>query len=76
PSPTFEDAYNAGETGKAEPAMIPIENTTPGRVADIHHLLPESKLHIAGEYFLPTHFQLRVLRGGRREEIRTGHGHI
>jgi prephenate dehydratase len=41
PCPTFEDALNAVETGKADLAMIPIENTIAGRVADIHHLLPE-----------------------------------
>jgi prephenate dehydratase len=55
PCPTFEDAFNAVETGKADLAMIPIENTIAGRVADIHHLLPESKLHIVGEYFLHSH---------------------
>ena len=76
PCPTFEDAFNAVETGKAELAMIPIENTIAGRVADIHHLLPESKLHIIGEYFLPIHFQLMVLPGVKRDEIRTVHSHI
>ncbi|TJW81544.1 MAG: prephenate dehydratase, partial [Mesorhizobium sp.] len=76
PCPTFEDAFNAVETGKAELAMIPIENTIAGRVADIHHLLPESRLHIVGEYFLPIHFQLMVLPGVKREEIRTVHSHI
>ncbi|MGX9180372.1 prephenate dehydratase [Mesorhizobium sp. BHbdii] len=76
PCPTFEDAFNAVETGKADLAMIPIENTIAGRVADIHHLLPESKLHIVGEYFLPIHFQLMVLRGVRRDEIMTVHSHI
>ena len=76
PCPTFEDAFNAVETGKAALAMIPIENTVAGRVADIHHLLPESRLHIVGEYFLPIHFQLMVLPGVKREEIRTVHSHI
>jgi prephenate dehydratase len=76
PCPTFEDAFNAVETGKADLAMIPIENTIAGRVADIHHLLPESKLHIIGEYFLPIHFQLMVLPGVKRDEIRTVHSHI
>src|SRR5690606_5369808 len=56
--------------------MIPIENTIAGRVADIHHLLPESKLHIVGEYFLPIHFQLMVLKGADRKDIRTIHSHI
>ncbi|MEI5680015.1 prephenate dehydratase [Mesorhizobium sp. CGMCC 1.15528] len=76
PCPTFEDAFNAVETGKADLAMIPIENTIAGRVADIHHLLPESKLHIVGEYFLPIHFQLMVLPGVKRQEIKTIHSHI
>jgi prephenate dehydratase len=76
PCPTFEDAFNAVETGKADLAMIPIENTIAGRVADIHHLLPESHLHIVGEYFLPIHFQLMVLRGVPRKEITTVHSHI
>ena len=76
PCPTFEDAFSAVETGKADLAMIPIENTIAGRVADIHHLLPESKLHIVGEYFLPIHFQLMVLPGVKRDEIKTVHSHI
>ncbi|BCG76524.1 prephenate dehydratase [Mesorhizobium sp. 113-3-3] len=76
PCPTFEDAFNAVETGKADLAMIPIENTIAGRVADIHHLLPESRMHIVGEYFLPIHFQLMVLPGVKRDEIKTVHSHI
>ncbi|MBA3448896.1 MAG: prephenate dehydratase, partial [Pseudaminobacter sp.] len=76
PCPTFEDAFNAVETGKADLAMIPIENTIAGRVADIHHLLPESRLHIVGEYFLPIHFQLMVLPGVRIEDIKSVHSHI
>ncbi|MDI6025540.1 prephenate dehydratase [Corticibacterium sp. UT-5YL-CI-8] len=76
PCPTFEDAFNAVESGKADLAMIPIENTIAGRVADIHHLLPESKLHIVGEYFLPIHFQLMVLPGVQRSEIKSIHSHI
>ena len=76
PCPTFEDAFNAVESGKADMAMIPIENTIAGRVADIHHLLPESRLHIIGEYFLPIHFQLMVLPGVKRTAIKTVHSHI
>jgi len=76
PCPTFEDAFNAVEKGEADLAMIPIENTLAGRVADIHHLLPQSTLYIIGEYFLPIHFQLMVLPGVKREEIKTVHSHI
>jgi prephenate dehydratase len=76
PCPTFEDAFNALETGKADLAMIPIENTIAGRVADIHHLLPTSKLHIIGEYFLPIRFQLMVIPGTKMEAIKSVHSHV
>lgn len=76
PCPTFEDAFNALENGDAALAMIPIENTLAGRVADIHHLLPESRLHIIGEYFMPIRFQLMVLPGVEKSEIKTVHSHI
>src|SRR5262245_44719208 len=49
--PTFEDAIAAVKTGKAGLAMIPIENSVAGRVADIHHLLPHSGLHIVAVHF-------------------------
>jgi prephenate dehydratase len=74
--PTFEDAFNAVDTGEARLAMIPIENTIAGRVADIHHILPQSRLFIVGEWFLPIHFQLMVLPGTPRSAIRTVHSHI
>ena len=76
PCATFEDAFNAVEAGKADLAMIPIENTLAGRVADIHHLLPESKLHIIAEYFLPIRFQLMVLPGTKIADIKSVHSHI
>lgn len=76
PCATFEDAFNAVESGEADLAMIPIENTLAGRVADIHHLLPESRLHIIGEYFLPIHFHLMVLPGTKLEDIKSVHSHI
>jgi len=76
PCPTFEDAFNAVESGQADLAMIPIENTLAGRVADIHYLLPHSKLHVVGEYFLPIRFQLMVLPGVALSEIKSVHSHI
>ena len=51
PCPTFEDAFAAVQEAQADLAMIPIENSIAGRVADIHHLLPTSGLHIVGEHF-------------------------
>ena len=64
PCATFEDALAAVVEGKAALAMIPIENSIAGRVADIHTLLPASGLFIVGEYFLPIRFQLLGI-GGR-----------
>jgi prephenate dehydratase len=76
PCPTFEDAFAAVADGQADLAMIPIENSIAGRVADIHHLLPTSGLHIVGEHFLPIHFQLLVIPGTRTEDLRSVHSHI
>ncbi|WP_099867099.1 prephenate dehydratase [Pararhizobium haloflavum] len=76
PCATFEDAFAAVESGAADLAMIPIENTIAGRVADIHHLLPESDLHVVGEYFMPIHFQLMVLPEAELSDIRSVHSHI
>lgn len=73
---TFEDVFNALKNGDVELAMIPIENTIAGRVADIHHLLPESGTYIVGEYFLPIRFDLMVLPGVKLEEIETVYSHI
>jgi prephenate dehydratase len=58
PCYSFEDAIDAVQNGVAARAMIPIENSLHGRVADIHFLLPESGLHIIGEHFLPIHYGL------------------
>ena len=76
PCPTFEDAFDVLKGGNADLAMIPIENTLAGRVADIHHLLPNSGLHIVGEYFLPIHFQLMALPGVKMGDIRTVYSHV
>lgn len=76
PCPTFEDAFAAVKEGRAARAMIPIENSIAGRVADIHHLIPTSGLHIVAEHFLPIHFQLMALPGTPVEAIRTVHSHV
>jgi prephenate dehydratase len=73
--PTFEDALDAVVAGAAGLAMIPIENSIAGRVADIHHLLPESGLQIIDEYFLPIHFQLMALPGATMSSVRTVRSH-
>ena len=76
PCETFVDAFDALSRGMADLAMIPIDNSLAGRVADIHHLLPESNLHIIGEYFLPIRFQLMVLPGVKIEDITHVYSHI
>jgi prephenate dehydratase len=76
PCATFEDALAAVADGTAELAMIPIENSIAGRVADIHHLLPTAGLFIVGEYFLPIRFQLLGLRGASLEDIRDVYSHV
>lgn len=64
PCYSFADAIEAVKDGRAGCAMIPIENSQAGRVADIHFLLPESGLHIVGEYFLPIHHALMATGPG------------
>lgn len=61
---SFEDALDAVKDGRAGQAIIPIENSQHGRVADIHFLLPESGLSIVGEYFLPIHAALMATGDG------------
>jgi prephenate dehydratase len=73
---TFEDAFGAIQDGSAVLGMIPIENSIAGRVADIHHLMPVSGLHICGEYFLPIHFQLLGLRGATLEGLSSVYSHV
>jgi len=76
PCPTFEDAFAAVENGSAALAMIPIENSVAGRVADIHHLMPSSALNIVGEYFLPLSHQLMAVKGASLSTIRTVQSHV
>jgi prephenate dehydratase len=76
PCPTFEDAFAAVQEGRAALAMIPIENSIAGRVADIHHLLPTSGLHIIGEHFLPIHFQLMAIKGASLATIKEVYSHV
>lgn len=76
PCPTFEDAFAAVNEGPASLAMIPIENSIAGRVADIHHLLPTSGLHIVGEHFLPIHFHLMATPEANLGTIKDVYSHV
>ena len=75
PCATFEDVFVAMDEGRADLAMIPVENSIAGRVADIHHLLPESGLHIIGEHFMPIHFALLAVPGASEAGITTVRSH-
>jgi prephenate dehydratase len=75
PCATFEDCFAALENGSADLGMIPIENSIAGRVADIHHLLPRSDLHIIGEYFLPVRHQLMAIKGATLSGLETVQSH-
>jgi prephenate dehydratase len=73
---SFEDVFAAVESGEAGLAMIPIDNSIAGRVADIHHFLPQSDLHIVGEHFLRIRFHLLGVPGSSLDTIRTVHSHV
>lgn len=72
---TFEDAIAAVRSGAAHYAMIPVENSVAGRVADVHHLLPNSGLHIVGEHFERICHQLMALPAATLETVKTVHSH-
>jgi prephenate dehydratase len=76
PCPTFEDAFAAVRSGRAALGMIPIDNSVAGRVADIHHLMPASKLHIIGEWFLPVQHQLMAPKKATLKTIKTVESHV
>jgi prephenate dehydratase len=76
PCGTFEEALGAVSGGQAKHAMIPIENSVAGRVADIHHLLPESGLYIIAEHFQRVNHQLLARKGARLEDLTEVHSHV
>jgi prephenate dehydratase len=76
PCPTFEDAFAAVRTGRAALAMIPIDNSVAGRVADIHHLMPASRLHIVAEWFLPVQHQLMAPKRATLRTVKTVESHV
>ena len=76
PCASFEDVFAAVVGGDAELAMIPIDNSIAGRVADIHHFLPDSDLHIVAEHFLRIRFHLMGVPGSSLDTITTAHSHV
>lgn len=75
PCNTFEGVIDAVRNHRAEIAMLPVENSTYGRVADIHSLLPESGLHIVGEHFVRVHINLLAKKGVKLEGVKTAMSH-
>ncbi len=73
--PTFEDSLAAVKSGDCAYAMIPIENSVAGRVADIHHLLPDAGLYITGEHFLRVRHQLLALPGATLDTVKRALSH-
>ena len=76
PCPTFEDTVAEVRAGHADLAMLPVENTIYGRVADIHRMLPESGLHIVSEAFVRVHINLLGVPGAKLEDITEAHSHL
>jgi prephenate dehydratase len=76
PCPTFEDVVEAVRSGAADLGMLAVENSTYGRVADVHSLLPNSGLHIVDEAFVRVHVNLLGIPGGRLDQVREAHGHV
>ncbi|MEX2454000.1 MAG: prephenate dehydratase [Rhodospirillaceae bacterium] len=76
PTAAFEDTFAAVSEGRARLAMIPIENSVAGRVADIHRIMPDSGLYIIGEHFLRVNHHLLAPRGASLKTIRRVHSHV
>jgi prephenate dehydratase len=76
PCESFEDTFAAVREGRARYAMIPVENSVAGRVADIHHLLPDSGLHIIAEHFQRVNHYLLAPKGAELAGIKAVHSHV
>lgn len=76
PCNSFEDAFAAVHEAKATYFMMPFENSTAGRVADIHHILPNGGLHIIAEHYQPVEHHLLGLPGATLGDIKFAHSHI
>lgn len=73
---SFEDAFAAVESGTVEGAAIPLENSTMGRIADIHHLLPGTPLQIVGEHYLPVEHCLLGVKGAALADVKEAHSQL
>lgn len=76
PCPTFAATIESVRNGNADLGMIAVENSTYGRVADVHSLLPESGLQIVDEAFVRVHINLLGQKGANLSQITDAHGHV
>ena len=76
PCQTFEDVVEMTRSGEVDLGMLAVENSTYGRVADVHSLLPRAGLHIVDEAFVRVHVNLLGVRGARLDQVREAHGHV
>lgn len=76
PCKSFDEAFTAVQEGRASLAMIPVDNTLAGRVADVHHLMPGSGLYIIGEHFQPVDHNLLGVKGSKIEDLKHVHSHV
>ena len=75
PCATFEEMFACVRDGKADIALVPIENSQAGRVADTQRLIPDSDLNIIGEYFLEVRHNLLAIPGTKINDIKRIHSH-
>ena len=75
PCATFEDMFEHVRSGKSEAAMVPIENSLAGRVADTQRLIPDSNLKITYEYFHEVNHNLLGIRGAKISDIKRIRSH-
>lgn len=76
PCTSFDQALDAVTLGTADLAVIPVDNSAAGRVADVHHLLPESGLFVIAEYFLAIRFDLMGVPGASPAEVECVRSHV
>ncbi len=76
PCDSFDQAFQAITEGRADLAMIPVDNSIAGRVADVHHLIPQGEFFIIGEHFQPVNHMLLGVKGAKIDDLEHVHSHI
>ena len=76
PCQTFEDVVEMTRAGEVDLGMLAVENSTYGRVADVHSLLPKAGLHIVDEAFVRVHVNLLGVKGAKLADVQEAHGHV